>query len=218
MRILLVLSMLTMGFAAVYGQMSMASDPNILVPARIDFSSDDSWLEIQRRADREFFLTNPQKHPQIFCLAKNIYFEAGIDNMAGMAGVADVTLNRVKDSRYGDTVCDVIHDAVYKESWKTKKDPTLAKELRLYNPVRNKCAFSWFCDGKPYTIPYGSENWVKSQMVAWDMYMNGNYRGISEGATHYHATYATFGQGDWRKDRGMQLLGRIGQHIFYRWN
>tara|TARA_R110002167_G_scaffold105173_1_gene270631 strand:+ start:703 stop:1359 length:657 start_codon:yes stop_codon:yes gene_type:complete len=218
MKILLVMSMLTMLGGAAYGQFILASDAPLLVPAKIDLSEDETWSGIQLRSDREFFLTNPEKHPQIFCLAQNIYFESSIDNIAGMAGVADVTLNRVADSRYGNTVCDVIHHAVYHESWKTKKDPDLPDELRVYNPVLHKCAFSWFCDGKPDTIPYGRENWIKAQMVAWNMYMNGEFRGISEGSTHYHATYATFGQGDWRKDRGMQLVGRIGAHIFYRWN
>ena len=199
MKILLVLSILTMLGGAGYGQFILASDAPLLVPAKLDLSEDESWSGIQKRSDREFFLTN-------------------IDNIAGMAGVADVTFNRVVDSRYGNTVCDVIHHAVYRESWKTKKDPDLPDELRVYNPVLHKCAFSWFCDGKPDTIPYGRENWIKAQMVAWNMYMNGEFRGISEGSTHYHATYATFGQGDWRKDRGMQLVGRIGAHIFYRWN
>ena len=42
-----------------------------------------------------------------------------------------------------------------------------------------------------------------------------SFRGITEGATHYHATYV---KPNWRHDRGMDLIGRIGSHIFYRWN
>lgn len=217
MKYLLVCSFLTILGAAGYGEFGMASG-KLLVPAKIDLSEDESWIKIQGRSDRQFFLTNPEKHPQIFCLAKNIYFEAGIDSRAGMYAVADVTLNRVTDSRWGNTVCDVVHHGAKKESWKTKQDPTLPDSLRIYYPVKNKCAFSWYCDGKPDTIPYGSTNWIKSQHIAWDIYMNGNYSGITEGSTHYHASYATFGQGDWRKDRGMQFISLIGQHIFYRWN
>jgi len=201
--------------SAGYGQYLMASE-SLLVPAKIDLNDDEYWTGIKKRDDRTLFLTNPEKHTQILCLAQNIYFEAGIDNLAGMAGVADVTLNRVVDARYGNTVCDVIHHAVYRESWTTKQTPD--ENDAVYYPVKNKCAFSWFCDGLPDTIPYGSSNWKKSQLVAWDMYMTGKWRGISEGSTHYHATYATFGQGDWRRDRGMQLIGRIGAHIFYKWN
>ena len=40
-----------------------------------------------------------------------------------MAAVADVTLNRVKDTRYPNTVCEVVYQAIMKESWKTKQYP-----------------------------------------------------------------------------------------------
>ena len=173
----------------------------------------NSWFA--NRDDKEFFLLNPEKYPEEFCMAQNIYFEAGVDNHAGMSAVADVVLNRVSDRRYPDTVCDVVYDAVMKESWKTKQYPDLPDSERKYIPIRNKCQFSWFCDGKPDTVPMGSENWVRAQMVAWEMIHEGRFRGITEGSTHYHATYV---KPYWRTDRGMELIGRIGAHIFYRWN
>ena len=213
MKILLVLSILTMLGGAGYGQFILASDAPLLVPAKIDLSEDESWSGIQKRSDREFFLTNPEKHPQIFCLAKNIYFEAGIDNKAGMYAVADVTLNRVNDLRWAHTVCGVVYEGHMRESWKTKQDPSLPKELREFYPILHKCQFSWYCDGKPDTIPYGSDNWVRSQEVAWDIYVNATMRGITDGAVHYHATYV---KPNWRTDRGMHSVGRIGAHIFYR--
>ena len=43
-----------------------------------------------------------------YCLAQNIYFEAGNQSLEGMAAVADVTLNRVQNSRYPNTICDVV--------------------------------------------------------------------------------------------------------------
>ena len=172
-------------------------------------------IEIDKRVDVEYFLIDPHKYEQEFCMAQNIYFEASIDNKAGMAGVADVVLNRVKDKRYPNTVCEVVYQAVMKESWKTKQFPDLKPEERVYYPKRNKCQFSWYCDGKSDDIPLGSENWVKAQMVAWEMMHNNTLRGISDGATHYHATYV---KPNWRKDVGMTLVGRIGSHIFYRWN
>tara|TARA_B100001057_G_scaffold39408_2_gene35474 strand:- start:1887 stop:2555 length:669 start_codon:yes stop_codon:yes gene_type:complete len=172
-------------------------------------------IQIDKRIDIEYFLIDPQKYEQEFCLAQNIYFEASIDNKAGMAGVADVTLNRVKDGRYPNTVCEVVYQAIMKESWKTKQYPDLPESERIYYPKRNMCQFSWYCDGKSDDIPLGSENWVKAQMVAWEMMHKGVLRGISDGSTHYHATYV---KPIWRKDVGMTLVGRIGSHIFYRWN
>ncbi len=52
-------------------------------------------------------------------------------------------------------------------------------------------------------------------MVAWEMLHSNRFRGITEGSTHYHATYVS---PKWRTDRGMELIGRVGAHIFYRWN
>ena len=165
-------------------------------------SIDKILIEVnyQTRKDQDYFLYSPEKFKEEFCMAQNIYFEAGIDNHAGMTGVADVTLNRVNDARYPNSVCEVVYDG--------QKDS--AGNMR-----RNRCQFSWYCDGKSDRVPEGSENWVRAQMVAWEMMREGRFRGITEGATHYHATYVS---PRWRSDRGMDLIGRIGSHIFYRWN
>ena len=163
-------------------------------------AKDVAWKQKLNRNDVEFFLYNPEEYKDEFCLAQNIYFEAGIDNHAGMAAVADVTLNRVIDTRYPHSVCEVVYDG--------QKDSN-------GNMRRNRCQFSWYCDGKSDNVPEGSENWVRAQMVAWEMLHDNRFRGITEGATHYHATYVS---PNWRRDRGMELIGRVGAHIFYRWN
>jgi len=158
------------------------------------------------RPDKDYFLIAPEKYPQEFCMARNIFFESSIDNHAGMSAVADVVLNHVRDNRYPNTVCEAVHQGKQKPSW---KDP------RKMVMVRHKCQFSWYCDGKADDIPLGSENWVRAQMVAWEIMHEGRFRGIAEGATHYHATYVS---PSWATSRGMDLVGRIGLHIFYRWN
>jgi len=172
-------------------------------------------IDISNRKDIEFFLIDPYEFQDEFCLAQNIFFESSIDNKAGMAAVADVVLNRVKHAHYPDSICGVVYQAKMKESWKTKQYPDLDDSERLYIPIRHKCQFSWYCDGKSDDIPLGSENWVKAQMIAWDIMHNDGLRGITEGATHYHATYVAPA---WSKDHRMDLVGRIGMHIFYRWN
>ena len=150
-----------------------------------------------------------------FCLAQNIFFEAGIDTMEGMYAVADVTLNRVADSRYPNSICEVVYQSVMKESWKTKQYPDLTEEERVYHPKRNKCQFSWYCDGKDDVVPTDSENWKKAKKAAINMLYSNTSRGITSGATHYHATYVT---PNWINDRGMNRIGRIGLHIFYQWD
>jgi N-acetylmuramoyl-L-alanine amidase len=45
----------------------------------------------------------------LLCLALNIYYEARGEPLDGQFAVAEVTLRRVADSRWPDTVCDVVY-------------------------------------------------------------------------------------------------------------
>lgn len=151
---------------------------------------------------------------QAMCMALNIYHESRSDNLAGQYAVADVVLNRVHDDRYPNTICEVVKQAKLKESWKTKQDPDLPEEQRKYIPIRNMCQFSWWCDGKS-DEPKDETGWAQAQYVAGAILYSNKYIGITEGATHYHATYV---KPRWAHDRGMNHIGRIGAHIFYRWD
>ena len=61
----------------------------------------------------------PNKEVQ--CLAKNIYFEAKNQGTGGWLAVAFVTLNRVKDTRYPNTICEVVYQGPSKPSWQDPK-------------------------------------------------------------------------------------------------
>jgi N-acetylmuramoyl-L-alanine amidase len=137
-----------------------------------------------------------EEFPEVRCMALNIYYEARGSNLADRAGVADVVLNRVNDIRYPDTICEVVKQGLQDDNG---------------NMRRNKCQFSWYCDGKADN-PQNQDLWVDAQTLAWTVVQNGKYRGLTEGATHYHATYV---QPNWASS--LQLVGRIGAHIFYRW-
>ena len=150
--------------------------------------------------------------PELYCLAMNIYHEARADNIAGQYAVADVVLNRVKDTRYPNTICEVVKDGKYKESWKTKQYPELPNSERKFIPIRHKCQFSWWCDGRSDTA-FDKDSWMRAQDIAQKLVHVGSYRGITEGATHYHATYVS---PIWASD--LDQIGRIGSHIFYRWH
>ena len=134
--------------------------------------------------------------PQVECMALNIYYEPRGSNLADKAAVADVVLNRVNDTRYPNTVCEVVKQGLQDANG---------------NMRRNKCQFSWYCDGKADN-PQNQDLYVEAQSIAWNMVEEGKYRGITEGATHYHATYVNP-----RWASTLQLVGRIGAHIFYRW-
>lgn len=141
-------------------------------------------------------LFTQEEYPEHYCLALNIYYEARGSSLADQAGVANVVLNRTNDRRYPNTICGV----VYQGDRNTNG-----------NMVRHRCQFSWYCDGRS-DIPTDTDRWVSAQMLAWYMIEENMYRGLTEGATHYHADYVN---PKWNRD--LQLVGRIGEHIFYRW-
>lgn len=138
-----------------------------------------------------------EDRPQEWCLAQNIYYEARGSSRADQIAVADVVMNRVEDTRYPNTVCEVVRQGRYHASGQ---------------PKRNQCQFSWWCDGKS-DWPTNLDAWVSAQQIAHNMLVYGDYRGLTEGATHYHAEYV---QPKWARD--FALTGRIGEHIFYRWD
>ena len=135
----------------------------------------------------------------IECIALNIYHEARGDNYAGKAAVADVVLNRVNDSRYPNTICEVVYDAKLNSNGL---------------PRLHQCQFSWYCDGSS-DIPRNTVAYLEALNIATQILSsNPTLRGITEGATHYHAFYIT---PYWTNDRGMHVIGRIGDHVFYKW-
>lgn len=120
------------------------------------------------------------------CLALNMFFEARHESVQGQIAVADVTLNRVADSRYPDTVCDVVWD---------------------------KKQFSWTHDGvhdDPTRMSYLDQRaWESISKLAVDILDNpDNLLGLT--STHYHSVdVSPFWASHYKKD------GEIGNHIFY---
>lgn len=147
----------------------------------------------------------------LYCLAQNIYFEAGNQPFAGKIAVGEVTIQRVYDERYPSTICDVIYQGPVRESWKTRKDRDLAEEDRIFYPVKNKCQFSWYCDGKSDEILY-RQTWETSLLAAQAALENQLSRTLTEGATHYHATYVN---PSWANK--IDFIIQIGDHRFYKY-
>ena len=70
----------------------------------------------------------------ITCLALNIYFESRNQPIEGQVAVSQVVLERVKSKKYPDTVCEVVFQG-----------PTYSWSVNY--PIKNRCQFSWYCDG-----------------------------------------------------------------------
>ena len=135
------------------------------------------------------------------CLALNTYHEAKNQSLVGQIATAQVVMNRVEDNRFPNTICEVVKQGPTRPSWEDPK-----KEY----PIKHRCQFSWYCDGKK-DIPTDDTAWEKSRKYASDFYIYSKYIGITEGATHYHATYV---RPYWAPT--LDRITRIGSHIFYR--
>ena len=133
-----------------------------------------------------------------YCLAQNIYFEAANQPKAGRMAVAHVVLNRVNDGQFPNTVCDVVYQAQWGTNWKGNP-----------YPLRNKCQFSWFCDGKS-DEPTDSVTWMESIKLA-GFILNDYYPDITEGALWYHANSV---DPYWNDFLTSTVI--INDHIFYK--
>ena len=134
----------------------------------------------------------------LVCLALNTYHEARDQPFIGQVAVAQVVMNRVRDDRYPDTPCDVV-----------MQGPTYS--WAEHYPVRHRCQFSWYCDGKSDNTP-DQGAYDKALMIAHGVYY-GNLDDFVEGATHYHAVYVL---PEWAESK--TKIVQIGEHIFYRWD
>jgi spore germination cell wall hydrolase CwlJ-like protein len=178
----IVASMVAVGFSAKAETLVMLTDEEVTIQESLTF--------------------NEEQFPEINCMALNIYYETRGSSLADSYAVADVVLNRVEDTRYPNSICEVVYQGEQHASGQMK---------------RNRCQFSWYCDGKS-DVPRDKEAWKRAQSIAWDIIQWDNYRGITEGATHYHAHYVNPRWNKSRKGFSITRLGRIGTHIYYRWN
>ena len=145
----------------------------------------------------------------VMCLAINIYHESRGEPFRGQVSVAHTVMNRVESQRYPNNACDVVHQGPITESWKTKQFKDLADSERVYFPVKNKCQFSWYCDGKEDKI-VNEKSFLKAMKVALYVY-SGKSKDPTNGATHYHATYV---KPYWASHMKHQVT--IGRHMFYK--
>jgi spore germination cell wall hydrolase CwlJ-like protein len=98
------------------------------------------------------------------CLELNIYFESRGESKVGQEFVGWVTLNRVMDSKFPNTICDVV--------WQDSQ-------------------FSWTHDGKSDT-PRDKTAWAAAQAIAEQVINTyGVDTDPTEGSTYFHAHYVT---------------------------
>jgi spore germination cell wall hydrolase CwlJ-like protein len=127
---------------------------------------------------------------QLECLARNIYYEAGIESFEGKVAVAQVTLNRVEHEDFPKDVCQVVY-----------------QKNKVYQKI--VCQFSWYCDRPARLRPIDQKTFDESMIVAKKVLLEGFRLPSLTEAIYYHADYVNPG---WKKQR----ITKIGRHIFYK--
>ncbi len=132
------------------------------------------------------FLSNDR---QFQCLAEGVYFEARGEPRRGQVAVAQVIMNRVNHDEFPDTICGVVYQ---NQHW------------------RNRCQFSFACDGIPERITERAA-WEVAEDVSRQVLEGRDLIDTVKESTHYHATYV---RPRWAPR--MIRLDRVGLHIFYK--
>lgn len=127
------------------------------------------------------------------CLALNMYHEARGEGLDGKLAVAHVTMNRVGHRSFPNTVCGVVYQG-YTDSYG--------------NPLRNRCHFSWYCDGKSDT-PRDTVMWERTQDIALAV-LAGRTTDPTQGATHYYNPHKVTPY--WRDS--FTQVAVVGDHVF----
>ena len=152
-----------------------------------------------------YFNTIIYSKEELECLALNIYFEAGVESTAGKLAVANVTLNRKNLSGYPNSICTVVKEGKHYYD----------KRVNVSYPLRDRCQFSWYCDGL-VDKPKKGRTWDTSLEIA-EIALKKHHANIlidiTDGATHYHANWMEQ-YPSWSKEK--KVMASIDRHIFYR--
>lgn len=148
----------------------------------------------QKTLDVKYTQLTKDSQKQIDCLAENIYFESAYEPTHGRIAVALVTLNRVQDPRYPDTICEVVKQ-------KTR--------IVSIGDKRIVCQFSWYCEADKSVR--NMKAYMEAKQIALYVYANyENIKDFTNGALFYHADYVN------PRWRGLEKTVVIGRHIFYK--
>lgn len=125
-------------------------------------------------------------------LAKGVYFEARSESYEGQERVARAILRRVSDPRWPNSIKAVLSQGEHR---------------------RNRCQFSYMCDGKPEHVT-NKRAWSRALMVAKRVYRAWQ-GGEDIGCAHsYRATYVTSKAAlNWFAT--LQEVEQVGVHKFY---
>lgn len=129
---------------------------------------------------------------QLTCLARNVFYEAGNEPMAGQMAVAQVTVNRAKSGLFPNDLCAVVAQS------------TTVDGDRI-------CQFSWVCDAKTNKqrkISTTNSSYIAAKKVLVD---GQKVAQIDENVMWFHAADIQVNP-RWPH----KIATKIGNHVFYK--
>ena len=158
-------------------------------------------LKVFREADGVMYskdLLVRYTNTDIDCLTANIFFEGRNQTIEGQKRIAKTVIIRLNDIRFKASICGVITAGKYVNG----------------KVVKNKCHYSWFCDGLTDRPNLNNvlehRAWGVSQEIAQGM-LSGELTHDSI-ATHYHTLKSS---PYWKDSPKMVYLDKEDGHLFY---
>ncbi|MBX2813426.1 MAG: cell wall hydrolase [Myxococcales bacterium] len=126
-----------------------------------------------------------------YYLALAMYHEARGESDDGMLAVGWVVLNRVADTKYPNSITNVV----------TQRQ-------------RRGCEFGWWCDGRP-DHPNNPKAWQRAEALALQLINKKSGSDPTHGALWFFESWRKRPQ--WMVKSGIQQTVNIGRHNFYGW-
>jgi spore germination cell wall hydrolase CwlJ-like protein len=130
---------------------------------------------------------------QLACLARNVFYEANGEPMAGQMAVAQVTVNRAKSGLFPRDLCAVVAQSTI-----------VGSDTRV-------CQFSWYCDrdlNKTRVIKSSETSYIAAKRVFLDGQKVSN---IDKDVMWFHETSIKVNP-RWPH----KVATKIGNHVFYK--
>jgi spore germination cell wall hydrolase CwlJ-like protein len=129
---------------------------------------------------------------QLTCLARNVFYEANGEPMAGQMAVAQVTVNRAKSGLFPNDLCAVVAQT------------TVVEGDRV-------CQFSWYCDSRANKNKVIDKN-NPSYIAAKSVFLEGKkVANIDRDVMWFHAADIKVNP-RWPH----KVAAEIGNHVFYK--
>ena len=130
---------------------------------------------------------------QLACLARNVFYEANGEPMAGQMAVAQVTVNRARSGLFPNDLCAVITQSTI-----------VGSDTRV-------CQFSWYCDeqfNKKKIISKNSSSYIAAKKVLVD---GQRVAKIDKDVMWFHEDSVKVNP-RWPH----KVAAKIGNHVFYK--